>query len=195
MLKIASLRKSKNTNVTEDELIDGCRQNNKKAQKLLWDKYAARMFGVCKRYVKSRENAEDVMITGMCKAMTKIDSYSGKGRFEGWIRRIVVNEALMFLRKTNNFRMTVEMDNNIEMPSHVTVEDEMAAQDILNLLDKLPTGYRTVFNLFVIEGYKHKEIAVILDISINTSKSQLIHAKKKLVKLIKENKYRDVETG
>ena len=115
------------------------------------------MFGLCKRYVKNREDAEDVMIEGFFKVMTKIDQYHNKGSFEGWIRRIMVNEALMFLRKSNNLNMSVEI-NNVKIANAITVEDELAAEDILKLLDKLPTGYRTVFNLYVIEGYKHREL-------------------------------------
>ncbi len=172
--------------MTENELIEGCRQKNRKAQKMLYDLHAPVMFGVCMRYVKNREDAEDVMIEGFFKAMTNIHQYKGSGSFQGWIRRIMVNESLMFLRKQHNFRMTVEV-SNIEIKSQVSVEDELSAQDILNLLEKLPTGYRTVFNLYVLEGYKHREIAEMLGISINTSKSQLILAKKRLQGLIKKN--------
>ncbi len=172
--------------MTDNELIEGCRQNNRKAQKLLYDLHSPVMFGVCMRYVKNREDAEDVMIEGFFKAMTNIHQFTGAGNFQGWIRRIMVNESLMFLRKQHNFRMTVEV-SNIEIKSQVNVEDELSAQDILNLLDKLPTGYRTVFNLYVLEGYKHREIAELLDISINTSKSQLILAKKRMRRLIQQN--------
>lgn len=177
----------KTTYVNEQELIQACRNQERKAQKLLFDRYSAKMLGVCRRYVKSSQDAEDVMIEGMYKVMTKINQYHGSGSFEGWMRRIMVNEALMFLRKHHNFRMTVEI-SNIEIKSQITIEDELAAEDILNLLEKLPTGYRTVFNLYVVEGYKHREIADILDISINTSKSQLILAKKRLQSLVKENR-------
>ena len=132
--------------MTENELIEGCRQKNRKAQKMLYELHAPVMFGVCMRYVKNREDAEDVMIEGFFKVMTNIHQFKGAGSFQGWIRRIMVNESLMFLRKQHNFRMTVEV-SNIEIKSQVTIEDELSAQDILNLLDKLPTGYRTVFNL------------------------------------------------
>lgn len=172
--------------MTEPELIEGCRQKNRKAQKLLYDLHAPVMFGVCMRYVKNREDSEDIMIEGFFKVMTNIHQYNGSGSFQGWIRRIMVNESLMFLRKQHNFRLTVEV-NNIEIKSQVNVEDELSAQDIINLLEKLPTGYRTVFNLYVLEGYKHREIAELLEISINTSKSQLILAKKRMQSLIKQN--------
>lgn len=177
--------------MTEQEIIQGCRKQNRKAQQALYDKYSPKMFGICKRYLKNIEDAEDVLVDALFKAMTKIDMFKGAGSFEGWIRRIVVNEALMRLRKNHNFKMTVEI-SNIEIKSTVTVEDDLAAQDILKLLEKLPTGYRTVFNLYVVEGFKHREIAEQLGISINTSKSQLILAKKKLRALVTQNQLPDV---
>ncbi len=176
--------------VTEEELIQRCKRKERSAQRLLYEKFTPVMFGVCMRYVKNQADAEDVMIEGFFKVLTKIDSYSGNGSFEGWIRRIMVNESLMFLRKRHNFRMTVEI-SNIDIKTDVTVEDELAADDILKLLDLLPTGYRTVFNMYVIEGYKHREIAEELGISINTSKSQLLLARKRLQNLIGENQISD----
>lgn len=172
--------------MTEKQLIESCRNGDRKAQKLLFDRYSPKMFGVCRRYVKNYEDAEDMLVEGLYKVLANIHKFKGSGSFEGWIRRIIVNECLMFLRKKHNFKMTVEI-SEVDVKSTVTVLDELAAQDILNLLNKLPTGYRTVFNLYVIEGYKHREIAEILNISINTSKSQLILAKKKLQKLVKAN--------
>ena len=177
--------------MTEQELIAACKRQDRRAQKLLFDRYSPKMFGVCKRYIKNREDAEDVLVEGLFRALTKIDMFNSQGSFEGWIRRIVVNQSLMFLRKKNNFKMTVEV-SNIEIKSQINAEDELIAQDILNLLEKLPTGYRTIFNLYVVEGYKHREIAELLGISINTSKSQLILAKKRLQSLIKESQYPDV---
>jgi len=177
--------------MNEEQLIQACKNQDRKAQKMLYDKYSAKMFGVCRRYVKSYEDAEDVLIHGLYKVLSNIDSFQGAGSFEGWIRRIVVNESLMFLRKKHNFLLSVEI-SNIEIASQVTVEDSLAADDILKLLDKLPTGYRTVFNLYVLEGYKHREIAEILGISINTSKSQLILAKKRMKKLIQLQNRREV---
>ena len=142
------------------------------------------MFGVCKRYVATREDAQDVLIEALYKAMANIEQYQGAGSFEGWIRRIVVNESLMFLRKRHRFADTRELDDNISVVQMGGVEHDLAAADIMTLLDTLPTGYRTVFNLYVIEGYKHREIAEILGISIHTSKSQLIMAKERLQTLV-----------
>lgn len=177
--------------MSEEELIKRCKRKDRAAQKLLFDKYSAKMFGVCRRYVKNQEDAEDVLVEGLFKVLTKIDKYSNKGSFEGWIRRILVNESLMHLRKRHNFKLTVEV-SNIDIKSRATVEDDLAAQDILDLLALLPTGYRTVFNMYVIEGYKHKDIAEILGVSINTSKSQLLLARRRLQSLIKTNQMPDV---
>ncbi len=169
--------------MTEKELIAACQRRDRKAQKHLFDRYSAKMYGICKRYVKDHQEAEDVLIDGMFKVLTKIDDFRGAGSFEGWIRRIIVNQSLMFLRKRNELKFAKEIDN-LELTSNVSVEDDLAAQEIMALLDQLPTGYRTVFNLYVVEGYKHREIAEELGISINTSKSQLILAKKRMKSLI-----------
>lgn len=174
--------------VTEEDLIEACRQNDRRAQKTLYDRYSPVMYGVCRRYVKSPEDAEDVLVEAFYKVLTNLHQYKGSGSFEGWIRRIVVNEALMFLRKRHNFRMTVEV-SEADQPTPNKVVQRLAAEDILGLLGQLPTGYRTVFNLYVLEGYKHREIAEILGISINTSKSQLILAKKKMQDLLEDYGY------
>lgn len=175
--------------MTEKEIIEGCRKQDRKAQQVLYDKYSPVMFGICKRYVRSHEDAEDVLIDGFFKIFTNIEQYKGTGSFEGWMKRIMVNEALMFLRRRHNFNLTVEINDQLEYNTESTVEDELAAQDILGLLETLPTGYRTVFNLYVVEGFKHREIADLLEISINTSKSQLILAKKRLQDLLKKSRY------
>ncbi len=176
--------------MTELELIEGCRRDNRIAQKALFERYSPKFFGVCKRYIKQREDAEDILIEALYKAIANINSYKGEGSFEGWIRRIVVNECLMFLRRQTNFHLTAELDDRFHgiEDDALNIAEQLAGQDILGLLDKLPTGYRTVFNLYVIEGFKHREIAEQLNISINTSKSQLILAKEKLRNLLgKEN--------
>jgi len=170
--------------LTEKELIAACKKGDRKAQKALYDRYASVLLGIARRYVKNTEDAEDVLVEGFFKIMTKLDMYSGNGSFEGWMKRIVVNESLMFLRKRGSFKADVELEN-VDAKDDTNIEDDLLASDILNVLDDLPTGYRTVFNMYVIEGYKHREIAEILNISINTSKSQLILAKKKMQVLLK----------
>lgn len=135
------------------------------------------------RYTKQYEEAEDVMIHAFYKIFDKIDSYNGDGSFEGWMKRILVNEALMHIRKRNSLHLAVEVQD-IDVPETTNVVDQLQYEDLLVLLEQLPVGYRTIFNLYVIEGYKHREIAELLDISINTSKSQLILAKKRMKKLV-----------
>ena len=133
--------------------------------------------------MKEKEDAEDAMIKGFYKAFTKIQKFEGHGSFEGWIRKIMVNECLMMLRKNKNFNLIVEV-NDWEIPYQEEITSKLNEKDILYFLNLLPTGYRTVFNLNVIEGYKHREIAERLGISINTSKSQLILAKKRLKEIM-----------
>lgn len=174
--------------MTEQELIAACQQEDRRAQKALFDRFSPLAFAICKRYLRHREDAEDVLVEALFKVLTNIQQFKGEGSFEGWVRRIVVNECLMFLRRRHNFNMTVEI-SEVDVPQHTTVVEELAARDILDLLDRLPTGYRTVFNLYVLEGYKHREIADILGISINTSKSQLILARKRLQELLEELRY------
>jgi RNA polymerase sigma-70 factor (ECF subfamily) len=171
--------------VTELEIVHGCKKQDRKAQKALYDRYSAVMYGVCLRYMKNQADAEDILIEGLFKAMSKIDQFNEEGSFEGWVRRIVVNECLMALRKNNVLKFAEEIQPNLDHTEDLSVEDNLIAEDLLKLLDHLPNGYRTVFNLYVLEGYKHREIAEELGISINTSKSQLILARKRLEELYK----------
>ncbi len=173
--------------VTETTLIKKCQQYDRRAQKVLYERYAPTMLGICRRYVKDVLEAEDVMIEGFYKVFSKINQYSFKGSFEGWMKRIMVNEALGLLRKRNDFNLALEASNLI-ISTAPNPEEIAQENSILELLNKLPTGYRTIFNLYVIEGYKHKEIAEKLNISINTSKSQLIKARKRLQNLMNEDK-------
>jgi RNA polymerase sigma-70 factor (ECF subfamily) len=172
--------------LSEQELIDGCLKGDRRAQKSLYEKYASKMFGVSRRYVKTIENAEEVIVEAFCKVFQKIDLYTGQGSFEGWIRKVVVNESLMFIRKNYRFNEHLDINDVPVQAVNITIEDELSANEILGLLDQLPTGYRTVFNLYVLEGLKHKEIAEMLEISINTSKSQLILAKKRMKELVEK---------
>ncbi|MCB0667377.1 MAG: RNA polymerase sigma factor [Saprospiraceae bacterium] len=174
--------------MTEQELIKGCKAKDRKAQKELYNLYAPILLGICRRYVKQLEDAEDVLLESFYKIFSNIDQYEGKGSFEGWMKRISVNESLMFLRRKHNFNLSIDGSHYEIEEESAGIEDQLFEQDILNVLDTLPTGYRTIFNLYVIEGFKHREIAEELGISINTSKSQLIQAKRKLATLLKKNK-------
>lgn len=142
------------------------------------------MWGVVRRYMKDSPAGEDVMVEAFYKVFSKLNTFKHNGSFEGWIRRIVVNECLMKLRKRKTLNLNIEVNNLQIAQDSPSAEDNLYESDILQLLSKLPDGYRTVFNLYVIEGFKHREIAEQLGISINTSKSQLILAKKKLKELV-----------
>ncbi|GAB5550547.1 MAG: RNA polymerase sigma factor [Saprospiraceae bacterium] len=180
--------------MTEKELIQACKKNKRKAQQRLFDTYSPKMNGVLRRYLRSNEDREDVLVEAFYKVFENLERFRGEGSFEGWIRRIVVNEALMFLRKQHNFNMTVEI-TDFDEPVRMTVMDDLAVKDIMKMLNELPTGYRTVFNLYVVEGYKHREIADLLGISINTSKSQLILAKKRMRTLIEKTQLINQQSG
>jgi RNA polymerase sigma-70 factor (ECF subfamily) len=146
------------------------------------------MLGVAKRYVYNAADAEEIMLEALFKAMSNVSQFTRNGSFEGWVRRIVVNEALMFLRKRNLLATAGEVEMLSIANTEVSIEDKLSEKDILYLLNLLPVGYRTVFNLYVIEGYKHREIGDMLGISIHTSKSQLILAKERMQVLIKKYK-------
>jgi len=168
-----------------EEIIKACRAGDRLGQRALYDQYASKMMGICMRYCKQREDAEDALCNGMYRIMSKIDQYTGEGNFEGWMKRIIINECLMHLRK-KKVRYD-EIEEHLHLATNdLSVEDELIYQDVLKLLDYLPPGYRTIFSLYVIDGYKHKEIAELLGISINTSKSQLILAKKRLRDIVKK---------
>lgn len=176
--------------MTTNELLNRLKEQDRVAQKWLYERYSPLMFSVCRRYLRAREDAEEALVSGFFKVFSQVESYSGTGSFEGWIRRIMVNECLMMLRK--NQPLTFPGDES-EIPDRVdsfNIEADISAREILELLDQLPPGYRTVFNLYVIEGFKHIEIAETLGISINTSKSQLILAKEKLRTLLKRMNYK-----
>ncbi|MDX1478375.1 MAG: sigma-70 family RNA polymerase sigma factor [Saprospiraceae bacterium] len=174
--------------MTEQELIRGCKRQDPLAQRALYDQYSSLLFGIVRRYVRHQEDAEDVFVEGMFKILTRIASFREEGSFEGWMKRIMVNEALMFLRKKNNLRLVADV-SELQIGDETSIEHQIHADEILALVDQLPTGYRTVFNMYVVEGYKHREIAEALDISINTSKSQLILAKKRMRELLKKNRF------
>ncbi len=175
--------------MTEKELIAGCQQNDPLLQRALYEKYSPVMLGVCRRYIRRLEDAEDVLVEAFCKIFKHITQYKHKGSFEGWMRRIVVNEALMFLRKKHALKNAHEIQDHFDLKDEQNIEADLAAQDIIYLLNQLPNGYRTIFNLYVLEGYKHREIAELMNISINTSKSQLILAKKRLQNLLVQSDY------
>ena len=177
------------TNLNEQRIIELCKQGDRAAQKALFDKLSSRMFPVCLRYMGNREAAEDVLQEGFISLFSKLNSYSGEGSFEGWARKVFVNTALMTLRKNDVMRQS----EDIETAWSVSSEDPGALQkisykELMGMIAELPTGFRTVFNMVLIEGYSHKEIGEALGISEATSRSQLQRARVMLQNRIKKLK-------
>jgi RNA polymerase sigma factor (sigma-70 family) len=174
------------------DLIREAKQGSAAAQKCLFDQLANQMLAVCRRYVKNQEDAEELLLDGFLKFFKNLDDfiYRGDAALMGWIKKIMVNECLMFLRKKNVFTLLTETAAE-EMALEEEALDKLSASEILSLICTLPVGYRTVFNLYEIEGLEHKEIALALGISAGTSKSQLSKARSLLQKLLllKGNEY------
>jgi RNA polymerase sigma-70 factor (ECF subfamily) len=167
------------------ELVKACTAGDSRAQKKLYDRFAPRMLGVCYRYVQNVHEAEDVLQEGFIRAFRYLKDYRGDGSLEGWMRRIMVTSALNYLKRQKNFRMEWELTNaRDEKQEAGQVFDKMEKQEVMTLLLQLSPGYRTVLNLFAIEGYSHKEIGVMLGISESTSRSQYVRAKQLLLKKI-----------
>jgi len=168
--------------VNEPELIKKLQKGEGKAQKFVYEKYAGSMLGICVRYLKNQMDAEEVMLNGMVKIFQNANQFKNEGSFEGWMKRIVINEALGYLRKKEPLHLAIEKDHIQLAASDASAESELAVEDLMQMLHELPAGYRTVFNLYAIEGYSHKEIAEMLDINEGTSKSQLSKARALLQK-------------
>ena len=169
----------KETNPDETKLITGCKKGETWAQKQVYELYASAMFSVCVRYVTDREIARDLVQDGFVKVFTKADLYSGTGSFAGWIRRVFVTTALEYLRQNNSLKQSVrieDFENTIEN-NDASILDKISADDLFECVSKLPDGYRTVFNLYAIEGYSHAEIADLLSINEGTSRSQFMRAR------------------
>lgn len=165
----------------EKQVIEQALLNSRQAQHQLYAKFSPKMLGVCRQYIKDIHHAEDVMITAFMKVFTNLNKFEHKGSFEGWIRRIMVNECIDFIRVKKNVFNHQEIENVMLSESEDSFEiDIFSVDDIQLLIDNLPDGYRMIFNLYAIEGYKHNEIAKMLKISEGTSKSQLSHARKML---------------
>lgn len=170
----------------EADMIAACRRGVRQAQQQVFELYSRRMYGICSRYVKNPMEAEDILVTGFTKVFERIGQFKGDGSFEGWIRRIIINEALTSLRKSRSMVVETDLEKADREPDYQQLADHLEEQDLLNLIGKLPAGYRVVFNLYAIDGFSHKEIASQLGISENTSKSQLSRARVYLQKLLTE---------
>jgi RNA polymerase sigma factor (sigma-70 family) len=167
--------------MTEQAILVGCLQNDASAQRELYNRYSPKMLSVCYRFGQNREDAEDMLQEGFIKVFTQIHTFQNKGAFEGWIRRIIVHTCINFLKKNKKFSENIDLDH----AGYLEVKEEtmpsiMQARQIIECIRLLPMGYRTVLNLYALEGYSHKEIAEMLDIEESTSRSQFTRAKSML---------------
>lgn len=168
----------------EAQIIEGCVAGNRNSQAMLYHHFSSKMMGVCMRYSNNYHTAEDILQEGFIKVFTYIEKYRGEGSFEGWIRRIFVNTAIEHFRKNSKMYATDDLQS---VESSIINEDavsNLSAKDLVSYIQQMSPGYRTIFNMYVVEGYSHKEIAQMLGISEGTSKSQLARARGLLQKLI-----------
>jgi len=175
----------------EKTIIKMAIDQNRFAQQQIYSSYSSKMLSVCRQYIKDLHLAEDVMITAFMKVFTHLKNFEHKGSFEGWIRRIMINECISFIRVKKQVKF-IEDETFFE-ERYNDIEGKFSMDHIQFLIDGLPDGYRMVFNLYVIEGYKHQEIGELLGISEGTSKSQLMHARRMLQTQI--TKLRNYENG
>lgn len=173
LLKVIQLYRS------EKQLVAKALEGSRKAQKDLYELHAPKMLSICRYYIKDIQQAEDVMISAFFKAFQQLKHYQNDGNFEGWIRRIMVNDCISFLRKQKDIHLSDDVETYQEELND-EVNNTFDALEIQQLIDELPEGYKMVFVLYAIEGYKHQEIAELLNISLGTSKSQLFKARQLL---------------
>jgi len=165
--------------MSEPQIIEGCARHDRKAQQVLYDKYSRFLLGVCLRYAVDKSEAEDILQESFLKIFFNIKDFSGTGSFIGWLRKIAVNTAITYYHKNLKFRYHIEIEDymSVEVGAVSFEEDLYTSEELYKVLNELPAGYRMVFNLYAVEGYKHKEIAEMLGIDTNTSKSQYSRAK------------------
>ncbi|MBO9571811.1 MAG: sigma-70 family RNA polymerase sigma factor [Chitinophagaceae bacterium] len=175
--------------MTEEAILSGCLQNESLAQRELYARYSPRMLSVCYRFAHNREDAEDMLQEGFIKVFSQIHTFQNKGAFEGWIRRIIVHTCINHLKKNKKFNDSVDIIHATGVQIREdSVPSIVQAKQIVECIRLLPLGYRTVLNLYAIEGYSHKEIAGMLDVEESTSRSQYTRAKQMLEDiLIKKN--------
>jgi RNA polymerase sigma-70 factor (ECF subfamily) len=179
------------TFTTESDIIKGCLKGERKAQQHLYEVYSKKFLAICLRYVKDKDLAEDVMIEGFMKIYEKLPQFEAKGSFEGWMKRIIVTQSLLTLRNNRNLSMEVNIESQLEVSSAAYEINHLEAAELLELVHELPVGYRTVFNLYAIEGYSHAEIADLLGITESTSKSQLNRARNTLKQKIADQQIKE----
>lgn len=179
-----------------DALLPALREGNSRAQEQLYQRLSPRMLAVCRRYLRDELEAEDALVGGFVKVFKYVVQFEGRGSFEGWVRRIMVHESLRLLRKREPLHLSVDdYVGQAAASAPATVESDMAAADLLDLLNDLPAGYRTVFTLYAVEGYGHQEIADMLGITEGTSKSQLSKARAMLQNLLARRGQRAPQTA
>jgi RNA polymerase sigma-70 factor (ECF subfamily) len=177
-----------NLHQEENEIIELAVGNNRQAQQMIYAKFSPKMLGVCRQYIKDIHYAEDIMITAFMKVFTNLKKFEHKGSFEGWIRRIIINECISSIRAAK--KVSFLEDEYYVEDSFNNIESDFNVEDIQFLIDGLPDGYKMIFNLYAIEGFKHAEIAEMLGINEGTSKSQLSHARKMLKdQIVKKKEY------
>lgn len=169
---------------TETDLIKECIDGNPEMQRMLYQRFSSKMYGVCLRYCENTEDANDVMQDGFIKVYKSLGKFRAEGSFEGWIRRIFINTSIEHYRKKIKLYNVTEVQENTIEDTDLNILSSLAVKDLLNIINELSPGYKQVFNMHVIEGYSHKEIAEILGITEGTSKSQLARAKGVLKKII-----------
>lgn len=172
--------------VIDSNVLSACIEGNRAAQEVFYNFYSSKMFGICLRYSHDYHSAEDLLQEGFVKAFNNLDRFRGDGSFEGWLKRIFVNTAIEQFRKNQNKQVNPLNEEIYNSPVQNGILEQLAADDLLKIIQLLPQGYRTVFNLYIIEGYSHREIAELLDISEGTSKSQLARARNHMQKLLKK---------
>ncbi|MDG1262509.1 MAG: RNA polymerase sigma factor [Flavobacteriales bacterium] len=170
------------------EIIDGCKRNKGKYQDMLYARYSKMLYGTCLRYTRNSFDAEDVLQEGFVKIFKNIGMYSQDKPFEGWIRKIMINTAITHYRKHLKHAYHDDVTESHDLSADLGPDQhcDYTKEELMAAINKLPSGYKMVFNMYVIEGYKHKEIADALSIDINTSKSQLSRAKKHLQRELAE---------
>ena len=164
--------------MTEERIIQGCVNEEKSAQQHLYETYSPKMYYVCLRYARHASEAQDMLQDGFIKVFDNIGSFKSNGSFEGWIRRIVVNTALNYCRKPSFKQEQIGIEDYQDTVVKSKAVSNLGEKELLALIQKLPDGYRMVFNLYVIEGYSHKEIGEVLNVTESTSRSQLAKSRK-----------------
>ncbi len=174
-----------NVTLQPEELIKGCIKGNRLAQNKFYDKYSSLLFGISLRYAKNRTDAEDILQESFIKIFKYLKDFRGEGALEGWMRRIIVTTAFNFYKRKSHINSNIEPEHvRIPVTGDNEVVSKMSHDELLDIISGLPNGYRMVFNMNTFEGYSHKEIGEMMNISVNTSKSQLSRAKSSLQKTI-----------